>query len=696
MRRRPKPPPQRLLLSPRRSLSHRLHRLHRRHRLHQSRSPRLPPKKEETSDSESDDSSSEESDEADNTDHARPARKDALATKKAEAARSIQARRVEANANKSKDRLRSPVCCVLGHVDTGKTKLLDKIRQTNVQGGEAGGITQQIGASYFPIEAISEQTSKLKDKYDTEIKVPGLLIIDTPGHESFSNLRTRGSSLCDIAILVVDIMHGLEPQTIESINLLKRFKTPFIVALNKIDRIYDWKATPWMPVQETLSQQKKNVTMEFAERTKAAITAFAEQGLNACLYYDNKDFRKYVSLVPTSAHTGEGIPDLLMLLVQLTQKLMSDRLAFVSEVQCTVLEVKVVSGLGTTIDVILTQGCLREGDTLVLCGTDGPVVTPVKALLMPQPLRELRVKNQYQQYKEIYAAQGVKILAKNLDTVVAGTQLFVARNDDEVLVLKEEARKELKDALMSIKTVDRGVAVQSSTLGSLEALMDFLNTSKIPVSIVNIGPVHKRDIIKASVQLEHDRKYAVMMAFDVKIDKDAREMADDMGIRIFSADIIYHLFDSFTAYIEELKRIQKEENRAQAVFPCRLKILPQFIFNKRDPIVVGVQVVDGVLKNGTPICVPAKEGVHIGIVGGIERDHKAVEEAKKGAEVCVKIMHAGGDAPKMMGRHFDETDELVSKISRDSINVLKEFFRDEMTKEDWVLVLQLKKVLDIM
>ena len=291
---------------------------------------------------------------------------------------------------------------------------------------------------------------------------------------------------------------------------------------------------------------------------------------------------------------------------------------------------------------------------------------------------------------------GVKISAKNLENAIAGTQLHVVQKMDEVDFYKEAVEEDLERALKSIKTEERGVHVQASTLGSLEALMEFLRVSKIPVSGVSVGPVHRKDVIKTSTQLQHDKTYALLLAFDVKVDQDARLMAEDLGIKIFTADIIYHLFDQFTEHMEDIKRQKKEEFRHLAMFPCRLKIMPDNIFNTRDPIVMGVDVIDGILKVGTKICVPGKEHVEIGIVHGIELNHKAVEFARKGAAVCVKLVPVPGQAPKMFDRHFTKDDELVSKISRQSIDVLKDYFRDEMTPEDWRLVKALKKVFDIM
>ncbi|XP_065836749.1 eukaryotic translation initiation factor 5B-like [Oscarella lobularis] len=651
---------------------------------------------EEDEDEDEEDESDEEDEEEEDDGENEEAKLSITEKLREKALARIEKRRQEAEKHKSTDNLRAPVVCVLGHVDTGKTKILDKLRGTKVQDGEAGGITQQIGATNVPLDAIKDMTKNLKEFSKLELKLPGLLIIDTPGHESFSNLRLRGSSLCDIAILVVDIMHGLEPQTLESITLLKKRKTPFVVALNKIDRMYEWKRNPHQSVVQTLKKQKLHTVQEFDERVKEVILQFAEQGLNAALFHENKDIKNYVSLVPTSAISGDGMGDLIALIFELSQKMLAQRLSYSAELQCHVMEVKVIQGLGTTVDVVLVNGKLREGDTLVMIGLDGPFVSQARALLMPQPLKELRVKNAWVNHKEIVAAQGVKICGKDLEKALAGTQVFVAEHPDEVEILKEEQEASFSDSLKSIKLSDKGVYVQASTLGSLEALLEFLKTSKIPYAGVSIGPVHKKDVQKASVMLEHSEQYAVVLAFDVRVEREALELADSLGIKIFTAEIIYHLFDRFMEYREEYKRRKKEEFRNQSVFPCKLRILPNCIFNSRDPIVVGVYVEDGVVKTGTPLCVPSKDFRDIGVLSSIEVNHKTKDSARKGEEICVKIEALPGNTPELYGRHFNHEDTVVSKISRESIDVVKKYFRDEMQKADWQLMIELKRTFRIL
>jgi translation initiation factor 5B len=558
-------------------------------------------KAEAAGDDEEEEDEDEDDSEDESDDERVSAARQAEAQRKREAAERREKAHQAALAARSKDNLRSPICCILGHVDTGKTKLLDKIRQTNVQEGEAGGITQQIGATYFPKEALEQKTAVVNKDGKFEFKVPGLLVIDTPGHESFSNLRSRGSSLCNIAILVVDIMHGLEPQTLESMKLLRDRKTPFIVALNKIDRLYGWKKIDNNGFQDSLAMQSKGVVGEFEKRLQDTKTAFAGEGFNAEVFYENKDMRRYVSLVPTSAHTGEGIPDLLKLLVSLTQERMTSSLMYLSEVEATILEVKVIEGLGTTIDVVISNGVLRENDRIVLCGTDGPIATNIRALLTPAPLRELRLKSAYVHNKECKAALGVKIAANDLDKAVAGSRLLVVGPDDDEDDLMDDVMADLQQLLSKISKDNRGVSVQASTLGSLEALLEFLKDMKIPVANVGIGPVFKRDVMMAGTMLEKAKEFAVMLCFDVKVDKEAQQYADDNGIKIFTADIIYHLFDNFTAHMKQLQEQKKEESKLHAVFPCVLH--PIQVFNKKDPIVVGVDVVEGSLRPLTPIAV---------------------------------------------------------------------------------------------
>ncbi|CAK4033868.1 Eukaryotic translation initiation factor 5B [Lecanosticta acicola] len=653
-------------------------------------------------DDEEEDSEDESSEEESDSEEEQSAAQKQAALRRQQAAEKRQKEKEAARAAGSKENLRSPICCILGHVDTGKTKLLDKIRQTNVQDGEAGGITQQIGATYFPVDALQKKTAIVNQDGAFEFKVPGLLVIDTPGHESFTNLRSRGSSLCNIAILVVDIMHGLEPQTLESMRLLRDRKTPFIVALNKIDRLYGWKPIANNGFRDSLNLQKSSVQNEFRDRLEKTKLAFSEQGFNAELFYENKSMAKFVSLVPTSAHTGEGIPDMLKLLVTLTQERMTNQLMYLSEVECTILEVKVIEGLGTTIDVVLSNGILHEGDKIVLCGTDGPITTDIRALLTPGEMKELRVKSQYVHNKTVKAALGVKIAANGLDNAIAGSRVLLVKDpddEDEIEDLEEEVMGDIEALMSKVTKTGRGVYVQASTLGSLEALLEFLRTSKIPVGNIGLGPVHKRDVTQAGTMLEKAKEYAVMLCFDVKVDKDAREHAEATGVKIFTADIIYHLFDDFTKHMAQLAQQKKEESKMLAVFPCVLR--PVAVFNKTGPIVVGVDVIDGNLRVNTPIAAVkhnsvtnVKEVIVMGRVTSIERDHKQLPICKKGQpSVAVKI-----EAPNqpMYGRQLEEKDTLYSHISRASIDTLKEFYRDEVEKDEWALIAKhLKPLFDI-
>jgi translation initiation factor 5B len=631
-------------------------------------------------------------------------RRELLIAQKREEGKKRRLATEEANlAARSRDDLRCPVVVIMGHVDTGKTKLLDKIRKTNVQEGEAGGITQQIGATYFEKKTLLAQTAKLNETEKFDLTLPGMLVIDTPGHESFTNLRSRGSSLCDVAILVVDLMHGLEQQTIESLHMLRKKNTPFVIALNKVDRCYDWMTCKDSPIRDALKVQPEGTIQEFRSKASAAKLQLQEQGVNSNIYWemgdDDWENSDFVPIVPTSAITGEGVQDILLLLCQICQRKLWRRLMWCANLQCTVLEVKAIDGLGMTIDVLVVNGYLREGDKAVFCTLDGPIVAEIRGLLTPPPSREMRIKSEYIHHKEVKGALGVKVIGNGLEKVMAGTPVLVVGPDDEVEDIKAEVMSDLTKLQEKLSTDKKGVMVQASTLGALEALLQFLREDTkppIPVSAIGIGTIHKRDVTKISIMNEKGcPEYATILAFDVPVPREAREHAEEVNVRIMTADIIYHLFDQFTRFMEELTAKRREDAAAIAVFPSIIKILPQHIFNQKDPIIMGVEVIDGILKVGTPLCVPSLGGLHIGIVTSIEQNGREQDTAKKGLSVAIKIVNEHNPTITY-GRQFDASHSLYSTLTRASIDALKSHFKEKLEDDDWRLVVKLKKVFNIL
>lgn len=596
-------------------------------------------------------------------------------------------------------KLRSVISCIMGHVDTGKTSLLDKIRGTNVQDGEAGGITQQIGASFIPKETLENKTNIFSECYN--IIIPGLLMIDTPGHEAFANLRQRGSSLCDIAIVVIDLVHGLEPQTIQSINMLKESGTEFIFALNKIDRLYGWKVDLNKSIQENILSQDINTQSEFNTRLEKIIVQINELGFNTKLYWENDSIEDTISICPTSAKTGEGLQDLLYYLIDYSQKYLESNITETDDFKCTVLESTITEGYGTTIDAILISGSLAQSDRIILStNSNQPIQTTVKNILTTPPNRESRVKSEFITHTKISGAIGIKIVSNNIsndiERVLPGTPILKITSKESKENLISQAILESENA-NKIELDKQGVSIYASTLGSLEALVQFLRhecNPPIPISQANIGKVMKKDILRTAISTEKlDKEFNVILAFNVEIDKEAEEEAAKYETKIFSAEIIYHLFDKFIKYKDELFQIRKQEAKLKTVFPCVLKILPDCVYNKKNPLVFGVEVLEGNLYIGTPLIVPSTN-TFIGKVIGIQNNRKDVEFAKKGTSVCVKVENE--ENPTIyFGRHFDATYELYSKITRDSIDLLKEYFKDDISKDDLKLLIKIKKMFNI-
>jgi translation initiation factor 5B len=570
--------------------------------------------------------------------------------------------------------VRQPIVCVLGHIDSGKTSLLDKIRKSSVQAREVGGITQHIGASFFPAKTLRELTGPLLKQLKSRINIPGLLVIDTPGHEAFVNLRKRGGAVADIAILVVDVLRGFEAQTYECVDILKARKTPFLVAVNKVDRLPGWVSKPTEPFLKSYEGQDTYVRQDFDEHFYTIIGSFSQGGLRADRFDRITDFTRTVALVPTSAKTGEGIPELLAVLIGLAQQYLRDQLRTTKGAASgTVLEVKEEPGLGVTINAIIYDGVLRKGDTIVVGGREKPIVTKVRAVLLPKPLDEIRdPRDKFSSVESVSAASGVKVAAPDLEGAIAGAPVYSVPSEDRVDefvgLVAEEVEK------LRIATDVEGVVLKTDTLGSLEAIAEILRREGVPIRLADVGDVSKRDVTEASVVKEHEPLYGAVLAFDVKVLPDAADEARDRGVRVFEANIIYHLIENYTGWMRSEQEARMTKEFDKFVMPAKLRVLPGYVFRKAHPAIFGVEVVAGMIKPKYQLI--GRDGEDLGEVMQIQDKGKAVSEAKTGAQVAVSL-----EKP-VFGRHINENDTLYVKVPEAHARAMLTRFQTRLSAEE--------------
>jgi translation initiation factor 5B len=523
--------------------------------------------------------------------------------------------------------VRQPIVSVLGHVDHGKTSLLDYIRGSTVAAREAGAITQHIGATEVPIEAIYAMCGPLLG--GKKFSVPGLLFIDTPGHHAFTTLRTRGGSLADLAILVVDMNEGFRPQTHESIMILRQYKTPFIVAANKIDAINGWQRNDDV-VKNRLDNQRPMTKTLFETKLYELIGTIYDKGFESDLYFNIKDFRKSIPIIPISAKTGEGIPELLMVLVGLAQRFLEDQLTSESGAgKGTVLEVKEDIGLGTTVDAIIYSGVLKKEDTIIFGTRDEPLVTKIKALLKPKPMDEIRdPRERFDSVKEVHAACGIKISAPNLGLVVPGAPLRVVHGDEIELI--EEIKSQSQ---VNIELDKDGLYIKADTIGSLEALVKESREKGISIRKVEIGNVSKRDIME-TVSLNNSLE-RVIFAFNVKILPEAKEELIKSEVTIFNEDVIYTIIENYDLWLAKKKEELEKKRREDYIHPGMIKFLPEYVFRISHPAVFGVRILGGRVKVDMRLI--DLEGKSIGHIKGMQLDNKPITEALQGAEVAISV-----------------------------------------------------------
>ena len=568
--------------------------------------------------------------------------------------------------------LRTPIVAVLGHVDHGKTSLLDRVRGSAVTAEEAGAITQHIGATAVPLDVISELAGRLVDPDDFDL--PGLLFIDTPGHHSFTTLRSRGGALADIAILVVDITDGFQPQTIESLDVLRRTQTPFVVAANKIDTIPGWNPQAETPIRESRETQSDRATSRLDERLYEIIGDLSDHSFSADMYWRVGNFGDNVGVVPLSAETGEGVPDLLTVLMGLSQRYLKDEMAIdvAGPGAGTVLEVTDEKGFGKTLDIVLYDGTVTDNDTIVVGGSREPIVTDVRALLQPRPLAEIRTERRFERVDSVKAAAGVKIAAPDLGDAMAGAPVRVIRDRERESVI-EAVQAELAD--IEVSTADEGVVVKADTLGSLEAVADALEDAEVPVVRAEVGAVAPRDVRVAETANEPDHR--VILAFATDTLDDASRLADREDVDIFANDVIYRLIEEYEEFVEERASAQQDAVLDNIARPARFRILEDHVFRQSNPAVVGVEVLSGTLKrNARVVDFENRKPKRVGQIKGIQEQGEDVDQARSGERVSVAI-----DGPTV-GRQIDEGDTVWSELPEKHAKVLEQELTDDIPADE--------------
>jgi len=575
-------------------------------------------------------------------------------------------------ASKAKDamsNLRTPIVVVMGHVDHGKTTLLDKIRGTAVAEGEAGYITQHIGATEVPLNVVSDFCGS---HFGAEMQVPGLLFIDTPGHHAFTSMRSRGGSLADLAVLIVDVNEGFQPQTIESLSILKRFKTPFVVAANKMDRIGGWLPIKNAPFAKSLKAQSARVTEELDKRIYELVGELYKYGFDGDRYDRITDFTRTIGIVPISAVTGEGVPDLLMILVGLAQRFLRENLKLTASGPGigTILEVKEERGLGTTLDVILYNGEISAGDTVIVGTARDPVVTKIRALLKPKPLAEIRSDERFTPVKHVVAASGIKVAAPKLENALAGSTIRVVSSTEEIEALSKELRSELE--AVRIDTEQEGVVLKADTIGSLEALVGELGAKKILIHYADVGPISRRDVIRAGAI--KDPLLSVIMGFNVDILPDALSEIQRADVPVFSSNIIYSIIENYEQWLEEQKMRIEQERLEAVIRPGAVRLLPDCVFRQSKPAIVGVQVIGGVIR--TQVNLMREDGANVGAVKGIQAHNENVGSATVGQEVAISI-----DGPTV-GRQIHEGDILYVNIPEKHARIVELELKPKLSEDE--------------
>lgn len=580
-------------------------------------------------------------------------------------------------------KIRSPIVSVLGHVDHGKTTLLDFIRGSAIAQREAGGITQHIGATEIPMEVIQNICGDFLKKLDIKDKLPGLFFVDTPGHEAFTTLRKRGGALADLAILIVDVNEGFKPQTYEALNILKMYKTPFIVAANKMDKVYGWEPYKQSTFMESYSKQPSNVQEKLDNALYELVGILHDEGFESERFDRVRNFAKQISIIPISAKTGEGIAELLTMLMGLAQQYLQEQLQIEtnSPAKGTILEIKEEVGLGITMDAIIYDGIIRKNDIIALTTLDDVITTNIRSLLKPRPLEEIREsRKRFQNVDEVVAAAGIKIVAPNIENVVSGSPLRVVQGDLEGI--KAEILSEIEN--IKIDTHELGVVVKADTLGSLEALVNMLKEMKIPIRVADIGDVSRRDVVGASIVKKEDPRYGVIIAFNIKVLPSAAAEINTSQVKLFSADVIYQLTEDYSHWLEAAEERKRNEWFDAIIRPAKIRIIPKLVFRYNKPAIAGVEVMGGTVKKNYTLI--QENGSRVGKVDSMQDKGKNLKSASKGQQVAMAIKDA------TFGRDFEEGDIIYVNMPENHYKILESEFKGKLSEDELQILEEIVKI----
>jgi translation initiation factor 5B len=583
-------------------------------------------------------------------------------------------------------KLRNPIVTVVGHVDHGKTSILDSLRGSSVQESESGGITQKISFTKFSYERI-KKACPLIEKSGIKLDIEGFLFIDTPGHAAFSNLRKRGGSLADLAILVIDINEGIKPQTAEVIQILKHNKTPFIIALNKLDNVSGWQSQKEKSLRENIESQPQNVKQRFDEKYMTFIGALHSHGFEADLFFNVQDFTKKIAIVPLSAKSQEGIQELIMMLCGMSQKYLTNSLKLGEKAKGVILEVKKEKS-NFYAEAILYDGELKNTDQIAIASIDEkPITTKIRIL---EEIKNLSSK--FERKDNVKASTGLRIQLTSAEAILPGMPFTVFKNESELKTIGGEFKKELSENLSS-KLSPKGIIAKADSLGSLEALLTLLKQESINVVKAGIGGINKADIASGKANLDIDELDAIIVGFNVTTDEEAKELSKkESGIKIIEDEVIYKIIEDLIEF-RGLKKGELEKSRLMKLAAItKLRVLPQYIFHNSNPAVFGVRVEAGKLTKNQQLI--NNMGGAIARVKEIQSEKRSVDEATEGMEIAIslpgtnferqikdKIEILYSELSEKQFKSFKENKDLLSTNEKKVLSELADIKRKK--KVDW-------------